>query len=371
MAILTDQIKAANVELNDLVHIARPYNPEGYNQSDNGSSYKATISQLIDANGCCLESGTFTPSLGTIDFYGISGDLSFTINNVFPFTGGSSNCIDNLYVINVHPCVENINFHPNSITGRNTFIGEYTGYYGFSIFHTDVNDDFGSNFKITKLGLNLNTVRNAATFQFNSYNRLGEFMLYDNLGPIANLFVDVQEVITVSNSLTLSHSFTVKTSDGCSLMMGAINLSDNSNGKFGTPSEGFLSTSGNSLGLNIVSTDVTTNNSGYIRFFLGCDYESCNFEPHIHIDGDHPTKGFMGVGRNNINPTSLLDINGTNSNNITRGYQQLRLRTSYTPPNDLDFGVGAIPEGTICWDNTGIYIKVLPVIWRKFPMFAW
>ncbi len=81
MAILTEQIKANTVELNDIVHIAR----DDQFQSENGSSYKVTIAQLIDAEACCLTGGEYVPSANTINLFGQSGSLSLQIQNVSIF----------------------------------------------------------------------------------------------------------------------------------------------------------------------------------------------------------------------------------------------------------------------------------------------
>ena len=54
MPILTEQIQAGSLNLTDFVHIARPTD---LSQSPNGSSYKATIGQLIDANGAAKSQG--------------------------------------------------------------------------------------------------------------------------------------------------------------------------------------------------------------------------------------------------------------------------------------------------------------------------
>ena len=61
--------------------------------------------------------------------------------------------------------------------------------------------------------------------------------------------------------------------------------------------------------------------------------------------------GNLGLGLNTNgleNPTSKLDISGTT------GYQQLRLRTNYTPSSTADTN-GAV--GDIAWDNNYLYIK--------------
>jgi hypothetical protein len=80
----------------------------------------------------------------------------------------------------------------------------------------------------------------------------------------------------------------------------------------------------------------------------------------------------MGIGKNNINPTSLLDINGIgaalNGPGVqgTIGFGQLRLRTPYTPKNNGIDPLGQV--GDMCWDDSGLYIKVTGALWRRLPL---
>ena len=68
--------------------------------------------------------------------------------------------------------------------------------------------------------------------------------------------------------------------------------------------------------------------------------------PDLFIKGKSTNRGNIGI--NNGDPTSKLDISGTT------GYQQLRLRNSYTPTTSGDTN-GEI--GDISWDDNYIYVK--------------
>jgi hypothetical protein len=68
--------------------------------------------------------------------------------------------------------------------------------------------------------------------------------------------------------------------------------------------------------------------------------------PDLFIKGKTINRGNIGI--NNGDPTSKLDISGTT------GYQQLRLRNSYTPTTSGDTN-GEV--GDISWDDNYIYVK--------------
>lgn len=64
------------------------------------------------------------------------------------------------------------------------------------------------------------------------------------------------------------------------------------------------------------------------------------------------------IGVNTLNPTSLFDINGNN------GYNQLRLRQSFTPTSTTD-ARGNV--GDISWDANFMYVKTA-VGWKRTPL---
>ena len=121
---------------------------------------------------------------------------------------------------------------------------------------------------------------------------------------------------------------------------------------YGAPGDGYIYSSVFNNGLNIISqpTSPTQTTDDYIRFYAGRD---ALFTSDIHIQGSGTTRGNIGI--NNESPTSKLDIIETT------GYQQLRLRTSYTPTSTADAN-GEI--GDIAWDDDYIYIKT-SIGWRR------
>ena len=183
MPILTDQILASGISLDDVVHIARPTD---LSQSYNGSSYKATISQLIDSESCCLTNGFYTLSAGTIDFSGLSNVYEFSITGITFFTGGSSNCINNFYLNNILPCDENISIQPVALNGKHTYFGSNNAFNGFDVEHlTDNNNVGGPSYNFTRLNLNRGNgifYDSYSTLNLKSYDKLTQLYLYDKIG---------------------------------------------------------------------------------------------------------------------------------------------------------------------------------------------
>ncbi len=367
MPILTDQILATSLNLTDFVHIARP---EDLSQSDNGSSYKATIAQLIDANDCCLSSGTYDYENQTLNLFGVTGTLGVQVINFPVFTGGSSNCINNLYLNNIFPCIQHVFIQPiadgaiNQLT-RFGITSPSSQYSPMIILHTESSTT--PNTPLTKWGVNNTAINFRSTFHISSPGNLSEFRFYDDLiGASGTLFDDLQEVIMLSSGV-VSTALKVVSDDGAGLILGAIDPSVvlSSLIPFGTTRDTFLAKVGPSNGLNIVSTN-EDNDSGFIAFFLNGDWQEKSGQPEVYISGSDPTKGYMGVGLNNVTPTSRLDINGIGAVAGTVGFSQLRLRTPYTPKNS---GVDPLgQQGDICWDNNGLYIKVTGALWRRLPL---
>jgi hypothetical protein len=367
MPILTDQIPAPYLNLTDFVHIARP---EDLSQSDNGSSYKVTIAQLIDANDCCLSSGIYNYENQTLSLFGVSGTLGVEVTDFPIFSGGSVNCINNLYVNDIYPCVQHIFIQPIA-TGestQSTIFGEDGEHSQMVVTHTESGN--GSAFQITKLGVNTPSVNGRSTFQFFSVNAQSEIRYYDNLNNLSGtLFNDFQEVIMLSSGFLISTAIGVLSDGGGGLLMGNIDPGGTTSGvaPFGIARDSFLAKVGPSNGLNIVSTN-DTNDSGFIAFYVNGDYEVKNGEPEIFISGEDPTKGFIGFGQNNVLPTSLMDISGVGAVSGIAGYSQLRLRTPYTPKPG-----GVEPEGAtgdICYDNNNLYLKINAAVWYGLPLSA-
>lgn len=362
MPVLTDLTKISGLSLTNFIHIAVP---NDLSQSVNGSSYKSTIAQLIDSQGCCITSGIYTSSAGTLNFYGLTNQIEFSATGIFTFTGGSGSCINNFYLNEINPCIDNILFHPQSTNGRNTFFGSGSAVSGFTVSHLINTQNIG----LTKLRLNSTstTYTNRSSVEFLSYDKKTSYMFYDDLVSSSSTFVDFQEVITISFQNNISHSFHVNSNDQCGIIMGTINTTDTRNGEYGERSDCFISTTYSANGINFISTN-SGDTSGYIRFWLGGSYDGSS-TPLIHIDGDDPTKGFIVIGQQLVQPTSWVDIiaNTSTSYQTTYGYTQLRLRTSYTPTGGTDSNGNV---GEIAWDNDYLYVKssISPHTWNRLTL---
>ena len=112
MATLTSRTFATGASLNDLIHIVITGDTS---QSASGSSYKASLSQLVPLFGGSpdirVTGGTANSSGGTITFTNSTGG-TFTVSGLTtPFTGGSGNCITSFYTNNIHACLNEITVH--------------------------------------------------------------------------------------------------------------------------------------------------------------------------------------------------------------------------------------------------------------------
>ena len=109
---LTDRSKVSAITLNDIIHVVVTGDTS---QSASGSSYKASLSQLVPLFGGSpdirVTGGTANSSGGTITFTNSTGG-TFTVSGLTtPFTGGSGNCITSFYTNNIHACSNEITVH--------------------------------------------------------------------------------------------------------------------------------------------------------------------------------------------------------------------------------------------------------------------
>ena len=112
MSKLTSRTLATGATLNDLIHIVITGDTS---QSAQGSSYKASLSQLVPLFGgspdVFLTGGTSNSTGGTMTFTNTTGGTFTVTGTTTPFTGGSGNCITSFYTNNIHACTDEITVH--------------------------------------------------------------------------------------------------------------------------------------------------------------------------------------------------------------------------------------------------------------------
>jgi hypothetical protein len=112
MSKLTSRTLATGATLNDLIHIVITGDTS---QSAQGSSYKASLSQLVPLFGgspdVFLTGGTSNSTGGTMTFTNSTGGTFTVTGTTTPFTGGSGNCITSFYTNNIHACTDEITVH--------------------------------------------------------------------------------------------------------------------------------------------------------------------------------------------------------------------------------------------------------------------
>lgn len=334
---LTDRVQISGVSPTNFIHVVSTASTL---TNAAGDSFKAQISQIFDLTaGCCLTGATFTG--GTLTFINGSGGTAFQVSGL-SFTGGSGNCINQLYVNDIFPCVSNINIQPQN-AGK-VFFGAVSGASGFTV-------DLVTEPNATRLGLNTNTPQ--YTFDFYSYDRRSRFYYDDKSSNTLH-----QIVYSGGSNMVLAHG--VFTNQSVGLTFGVRGATNTTYNPIGTSGDTFIFSSTNSKGINIITKEGGSN-LDYIRFYLGTTVSGASYQPHIHINGSGTTKGFMGIGSGNTAPTSLVDISGD------FGYRQLRLRTSYTPSASTDTN-GSI--GQIVWDSGFVYVRT-STQWRRASISTW
>lgn len=364
---LTDINLANSVELNDLVHIARPTQFCGNDcQSMYGSSYKATIGQVLDAGGCCMTAATYDSQTNTLIFYGIGGSNSITFSgNFILFSGGSGSCITNLYLLNILPCTgKELRFLPNVGSGTSVYNNSVSALkYGIYGFPDTPNQFFKwrTSFGPKAVTNNANAYRQFIVEHFTQFGKDEISSIYN---PTTRLFLNKQS--STSNNGVTSNKYTfdfqsVLQQQGAnfkflemtevtspryfptrSIFLENLNdrvqdtlsfqtLNRSSHGiTFGSTgpddnttvlkysflnSAAFISKQEDSLGLNIISLNgPITFRTGIPTFKNTTSSPIYLFQPTINICGTGTTKGYIGLGWlvsnsvANTSPTSLIDI---------------------------------------------------------------
>lgn len=171
----------------------------------------------------------------------------------------------------------------------------------------------------------------------------GDYLIENTSGSLSTNLSSTSPRLLLSGGTNGITRFGVVVPTFDALSMGIRGGSDVTFTDYGKNGDAFIRSSDDNNGLNILSQP-GTGTDDYIRFFVG-QVAGASGTPDLHIQGSGTTRGNIGI--NNGSPTSKLDIIGT-------GYNQLRLRNSYTPSSSGDTN-GSV--GDIAWDNNYLYIK--------------
>lgn len=304
MALLTDQIPAPFVTLNDFVHIV---NPLDQSQNPAGSSYKATLQQIANAFGTPGFTGGTVP-YSTIFTNGLSAN-TFSATTYLNLPGtNSSSCIPDFYVSAIHSCSP---LYINPLNEGNVIFGNSNQLYldlsskKFGIntipsYDFDVKGAYLGRFYFRSVPNNQNIILTAPTdhiagFNLNLLNTSFEITsLGSGYGSSYNGIVSGDTVIKNSNA-------------------GSLYIQTDSGGAYQKD----------------------------IKFYAG---RAIDTKPDLVIKGSGSTQGYIGVNTNN--PTERFEVDGktkTTNLQVTSGASSDYIMTSvdnsgnakWTKPNQV------------------------------------
>jgi hypothetical protein len=351
MGFLTSRTIAPTVTTNDLVHIVITGDTSQGNPS--GSSYKATIGQI----GLAIGTGdTITISGGTdisvtgshpnfvISFTGTtSGDYlplsGGTVSGTTEFTSGitantisattigtSGNCVDDIYVYNIHSCSP-LNINP--LNEGNVYFGQTSG-----ITIDVTNNRLGINNPTPAYPLDILGNGNSGSFYYTPSSAGGLTFLSGTTTTPTNSIVRYG----VSTPSYLSKPT-------ASMTFGIRGWGDSTYNAYGNNGDGFIRASVEVNGLTFIKAQ-GSGTSDYIRFFAG---SNPTLTPNLMINGTGATQGFVGI--NTSTPSERLHVSGNTliSGNLTANTisatTYLNLPTYYN-------STGITTSQSITWDKT-------------------
>jgi hypothetical protein len=288
---LTERTLATGATKDDLIHIVIP---SDISQDPDGSSYKITLEQLQPI---------------------FSGNT---------FTGGSSNCITDFYVSNIHSCSP---LNVNPLDEGNVYFGSTSG------VTVDVIN--------SRIGVNTDSPQYTLEF-IGTQSKL----YYDSEGVGGMLFLSGNTNIPrygfgVSPYLT-------KPAAGGSLGMRTWN--DTSYPYYGDNGDMFLYAGNETNSLNIINGPGTLTEDS-IKFYAGV-YPNAS-PAQMTIIGAGTTKGFVGIGTET--PTQKLHVSGNAL--INGGLTADTINIVTTPTTDTQLGTEYLTRDSITGD---VKIKQIP-----------
>jgi len=232
------------------------------------------------------------------------------------------------------PFIHNFNYGNNgtvTTSGHNIFIGLNAG--NFTMGSTATSSSEASD----NLGIGSFVLQNNTIGYFNI--GLGSSALRNNTTGYYNFAGGINALI---NNTIGFHNVAIGANAGRFISNGSTPLTNPSYSIFiGTNTKALNDSSSNEI---VIGYNATGNGSN------SATYGNSSITKHIFPSGN--------AGFRTSNPTAIVDINGTT------GYNQLRLRTSYTPTSSSDPNGNV---GDITWDNDYIYVKT-SLGWRRAPL---
>jgi len=218
-------------------------------------------------------------SVPSIQLSGLTGGGTFTGNT-------SGDCITDIHVSKIHSCSP-LNINP--LDEGNVYFGSTSG----------VTIDIIN----SRIGI----------------GRTPDYPLDMTIGS-SRLFTSSEvsgNAVRFSGNTTGLTQFLIYDSDGAGISFGQRNSSDSFYTGYGEQGDGFLYSSEDQNGLNIISQP-GTGTDDYIRFFAGQGAGAGGI-PDLYIHGTGSTKGYVAIGHSE--PTEKLDVAGnininTNGTNI-------------------------------------------------------
>ena len=319
MGFLTSRTIAPTVTTNDLVHIVITGDTSQGNPS--GSSYKATIGQIGLAigtgNTITISGGTDISVTGSHPNFGISftgttggdylplsggtvsGETIFTsgitANTISTTTiGTSGNCVDDIYVYNIHSCSP-LNINP--LNEGNIYFGQTSG-----ITIDVTNNRLGINNPTPTYPLDILGNGNSGSFYYTPSSAGGLTFLSGTTTTPTNSIVRYG----VSTPSYLSKPT-------ASMTFGIRGWGDSTYNAYGNNGDGFIRASVEMNGLSFIKAQ-GSGTSDYIRFFAG---SNPTLTPNLMINGTGATQGFVGI--NTSTPSERLHVSGNTliSGNLT------------------------------------------------------
>jgi len=269
--LLTDRTLAQSSAITPttLIHIVYTGDPS---QNPAGSSYKAQLGQLVNL----FSGGTFTG--GTVP-----GVTTFTnglsANTISATTIGSSgDCVDDLYVSNIHSCSP---LRINPLNEGNVYFGSTSG---ITIDLTN-----------TRLGIGINgpqyflhAFSGGSQFFYNPTSS-GGVAVVSGTTNLPRYAVNVPAYLTKSAS---SASFGIRA------------WNDSTTLGYGKVGDAHVYSSVESNGINIISAP-GSGTEDYIRFYAG---KIATGTSDMYIQGTGATQGYVGIGTET--PSANLDVSG-------------------------------------------------------------